>query len=172
VKTLILGGVRSGKSRCAESLAAGSGLPVTVIATAIAGDAEMQRRIAAHRVARPAEWNVIEEPRHLGKALLAADRQRGAIVVDCLTLWLTQLLESDNSNALGSEIAALRDVLPRLTSNVFLIGNETGLGIMPPGELTRRFVDAAGCLHQELAELCERVIFMAAGLPLALKGAL
>lgn len=172
MKTLVLGGVRSGKSRFAEALARRSRQPVTVIATALAGDDEMQQRIAAHRAARPTDWPVIEEPHRLAEALLDADRQRGTIVVECLTLWLAQLLDRHATDALALGHTALLDVLPRLTSEVVLVSNETGLGVVPHGALSRRFLDTAGRLHQELAERCERVVFMVAGLPMVLKGAL
>lgn len=172
MKTLVLGGVRSGKSRFAAALARRSRQPVTVIATALAGDDEMQQRVAAHRAARPTDWPVIEEPHRLAEALLDADRQRGTIVVECLTLWLAQLLDRPATDALALEHAALLDVLPRLTSEVVLVSNETGLGVVPHGALSRRFLDTAGGLHQELAEHCERVVFVVAGLPMVLKGAL
>ncbi|MEX1993688.1 MAG: bifunctional adenosylcobinamide kinase/adenosylcobinamide-phosphate guanylyltransferase [Steroidobacteraceae bacterium] len=172
MKTLVLGGMRSGKSRFAEALAHRSPKPVTVIATALAGDDEMRLRIAAHHAARPADWPVIEAPHRLAEALFDADRQRGTIVVECLTLWLAQLLERAETDALALEYTALLDVLPRLTSEVVLVSNETGLGVVPHGELSRRFLDTAGRLHQELAERCECVVFMVAGLPTVLKGAL
>jgi adenosylcobinamide kinase/adenosylcobinamide-phosphate guanylyltransferase len=172
MKTLVLGGVRSGKSRFAAALARRSRQPVTVIATALAGDDEMQERIAAHRAARPADWSIIEEPQRLAEALVDADRHHGTIVVDCLTLWLAHLLERPETAVLALEHAALHNVLPRLTSEVLLVSNETSLGIVPHGALSRRFLDTAGRLHQELAERCERVVFMVAGLPMVLKGAL
>lgn len=169
MKTLILGGVRSGKSRQAEELATASGRAVTVIATARALDAEMTRRIAAHRALRPAHWAVVEEPRALGAALKAADGDDRIIIVDCLTLWLTQVLE-EPEEVLAAETAHLLEVVAGLNADVVLIGNETSLGIMPLGELTRRYGDLAGRLHQDLAARCDRVVLMLAGLPLSLKG--
>ncbi len=169
MKTLILGGVRSGKSRHAEELASAAGGAVTVIATARALDEEMVRRIETHRLHRPAHWAVIEEPLALGAALRAADGAGRVLVVDCLTLWLTQLLDLPDEE-LSAQTTALLDTLATLRAEVILIGNETGLGIMPLGELTRRYGDLAGRLHQDLARRADRVILMVAGLPLLLKG--
>lgn len=174
-RTLILGGVRSGKSRLAERLAAATGLPVTYVATATAQDAEMQARIAAHRARRPAAWRVVEEPVRLAAVLqecAAADR---CTVVDCLTLWLTNLLCTDDpaglEDGLQRERAALLAVLPRLPGPIILVGNETNMGIVPVDALARRYCDEAGLLHQALAQQCERVILTVAGLPLIVKGA-
>ncbi len=172
MKTLILGGVRSGKSRLAERLARESGRPVTYIATATAGDAEMTERIAAHRARRPANWAVIETPLALAAALQAHARADGCLIVDCLTLWLTNLLLVDDAAALGRERQALLDALGDLPGDILLVGNETGMGIVPLGELTRRYCDAAGWLHQDIAAHCDRVLLTVAGLPLALKGEL
>jgi adenosylcobinamide kinase / adenosylcobinamide-phosphate guanylyltransferase len=169
VKTLILGGVRSGKSRHAEQLAAASDRAVTVLATARALDAEMTRRIAAHRALRPPHWAVVEEPRALGAALKSADGDERIIIVDCLTLWLTQLLD-EPEEVLAAETALLLEAVATARADVLLIGNETSLGIMPLGELTRRYGDLAGRLHQDLAARCDRVVLMVAGLPLSLKG--
>lgn len=165
---LILGGVRSGKSRHAERLALNSRRPVTLIATALGLDAEMRARIDSHRATRPAGWRVVEEPYALATALSAVDDADGFVIVDCLTLWITQLL--DEPARLATETAALLALLPRLSGTTWFIGNETGLGIMPLGETTRRYVDASGALHQELARRCDRVDFMIAGLPLSVKG--
>ncbi|MDV3237851.1 MAG: bifunctional adenosylcobinamide kinase/adenosylcobinamide-phosphate guanylyltransferase [Gammaproteobacteria bacterium] len=167
--TLILGGVRSGKSRLAERLAVDSGLAVTCIATATAEDAAMRARIAAHRARRPATWNVIEEPLALAAALRAQAGGR-CIIVDCLTLWLTNLLLCDDPDALARERAALLEILPALEGNIVLVGNETNMGVMPTGDLARRYCDEAGCLHQDLARICDRVILTVAGLPHYLKG--
>jgi len=172
MKTLILGGVRSGKSRLAERLARESGRPVTYIATATAGDAEMTERIAAHRARRPADWAVIETPLALAAALQAHARADGCLIIDCLTLWLTNLLLVDDAAALGRERQALLDALGDLPGDILLVGNETGMGIVPLGELTRRYCDAAGWLHQDIAAHCDRVLLTVAGLPLALKGEL
>ncbi|MEA3278374.1 MAG: bifunctional adenosylcobinamide kinase/adenosylcobinamide-phosphate guanylyltransferase [Pseudomonadota bacterium] len=170
MKTLILGGVRSGKSRLAERLAVEAGLAVTYVATATAQDEEMRQRIAAHRDRRPAAWTLIEEPMALASVLRAgADRGR-CIVVDCLTLWLTNLLSEADVSRLERERTALLDLLPALPGDLILVGNETNMGVIPLGELSRRYCDAAGVLHQELAAACDRVILTVAGLPQVLKG--
>jgi adenosylcobinamide kinase/adenosylcobinamide-phosphate guanylyltransferase len=171
MKTLILGGVRSGKSRLAESLAARSGKPVTYIATGGAGDGEMRARIEAHRARRASDWTVIEEPIQLGSALHAAGAKGAFVLVDCLTLWLTNLLVANDETQFARERDALLAALPRLDGEIALVSNETGMGIMPLGELTRRFGDEAGRLHQELAQICDRVVLTVAGLPSILKGA-
>ncbi len=168
MKTLILGGVRSGKSRLAEALAHQSGLPVTYIATALPGDEEMQARIEAHRERRPADWQVVEEPRALARALRTHAPGR-CVIVDCLTLWLTQLLCA-GGESFEEERDALITALPMLDAEVILVSNETGLGIVPLDALSRRFQDEAGRLHQALAAQCGRVVFTVAGLPLVLKG--
>ncbi len=171
MKTLILGGVRSGKSRLAERLATDSGWPVTYIATATAQDDEMRARIAAHRARRPAGWSVVEEPIALAAVLRAHAHVDRCVLVDCLTLWLTQLLTTEDTNALERERAALLTVLPGLPGRIILVSNETNMGITPLGELSRRYCDAAGLLHQALAQRCDRVILTVAGLPHFLKGA-
>ncbi|MBI3779236.1 MAG: bifunctional adenosylcobinamide kinase/adenosylcobinamide-phosphate guanylyltransferase [Gammaproteobacteria bacterium] len=170
MKTLILGGVRSGKSRLAESLARQSGLPVCYIATATAGDGEMRRRIESHRARRPADWTVIEEPLALAAALQKHSIHDRCLVVDCLTLWLTNLLTAGDEAQFTRERDALVQTLPVLPGTIILVSNETGLGVMPLGELTRRFVDEAGHLHQALAQTCDRVVLTMAGLPIYLKG--
>lgn len=169
MKTLILGGVRSGKSRLAESLALRSGRPVTYIATATAGDEEMRRRIETHRVRRPAGWTVVEEPLRLASALQAHGTNGSFVIVDCLTLWLSNLLVASDDGQLARERDALVAALPALGDEIVFVSNETGMGVMPLGELTRRFGDEAGRLHQELAQHCERVVFTVAGLPMILK---
>lgn len=170
MKTLILGGVRSGKSRLAERLATESGWPVTCIATATAQDDEMRARIAAHRARRPAGWTIVEEPIKLAAMLRAHAAPDRCVLVDCLTLWLTNLLAAEDANALDRERAALLAVLPGLPGRIILVSNETNMGIAPLGELSRRYCDAAGLLHQSLAKICDRVILTVAGLPHILKG--
>ncbi|MBU6296655.1 MAG: bifunctional adenosylcobinamide kinase/adenosylcobinamide-phosphate guanylyltransferase [Alphaproteobacteria bacterium] len=171
MKTLILGGIRSGKSRFAEKLARETQRPVTYVATAMAGDAEMAARIAHHRQHRPAEWSVVEEPLALGASLAAHTASDGCVLVDCLTLWLSNLLLAQDDAVFRRERACLIEALATLRGDVILVSNETGLGIVPLGELTRRYCDEAGRLHQDLASLSDRVILMVAGLPLFLKGA-
>ena len=170
MKTLILGGVRSGKSRLAEHLARQSGRPVTYIATATAGDAEMSDRIAAHRARRPRNWTVVETPLALAATAQQHARAGGCLIVDCLTLWLTNLLLANDDRAFAREQQALLDALDTLPGELLMVGNETGMGIVPLGELTRRYCDAAGRLHQDIAARCDRVLLTVAGLPLALKG--
>ncbi|MCQ4311852.1 bifunctional adenosylcobinamide kinase/adenosylcobinamide-phosphate guanylyltransferase [Pseudomonas stutzeri] len=167
---LILGGARSGKSRLAERLASESGMPVTYIATSQPLDGEMSERIAHHRVRRPNEWMLVEEPLSLAAVLhkhAGADR---CLLVDCLTLWLTNLLMLQDPSRLAEERDALLECLAKLPGRVLLVSNETGMGVVPLGELSRRYVDEAGWLHQALAERCERVVFTVAGLPMILKG--
>lgn len=164
---LILGGARSGKSRLAEQRADASGRPVVYIATAQAGDGEMQDRIEHHRRQRPPHWQTVEEPLHLARAI--RQHQHGhLILVDCLTLWLSNLLCHPDNSLFEQEKAALLDCL-RDRPDIILVSNETGLGVVPMGELTRRFVDEAGWLHQAIAALAARVTLVVAGLPHILK---
>jgi adenosylcobinamide kinase/adenosylcobinamide-phosphate guanylyltransferase len=170
MRTLILGGARSGKSALAERLAAESGHEVVYIATAQAHDEEMAARIAHHRAQRPAHWLSVEEPLALAAALETHARPGRCVLVDCLTLWLSNLLGSPDGERFKQERDALLHLLPSLKGQVLMVSNEVGLGVIPMGELTRRFVDEAGRLHQALAAQCERVAFVAAGLTLPLKG--
>ncbi len=165
---LILGGARSGKSRHAQNLAAAGHRPVTVIATGQARDAEMAARIARHQAERPPHWSTVEQPIALAEALRAAAGEDRCVLVDCLTLWLLNLLEA-GEDVFARERADLLATLPGLPGEILLVANEIGLGVIPMGELSRRFVDEAGWLNQDLARLCERVTFVAAGLPLPMK---
>ena len=167
---LILGGVRSGKSRLAEQHALASGLQVVYVATAQARDAEMQRRVAEHQVRRPESWLSVEAGQNLAEVLQREASAQRCLLVDCLTLWLTQLLCDAGERELRRECAALLEVLPGLSGQVILVSNETNMGIVPMGELSRRYCDEAGRLHQQLASLCERVTLMVAGIPLIVKG--
>ena len=168
MRELVLGGARSGKSRYAEQRAQASGLAVCVVVTAQAGDAEMAVRIAHHQAQRPPHWRVIEAPLNLAATLHAEACDGQCMIVDCLTLWLTNLL-CQTPEHLEAERAALLACLPALPGTTLLVSNETGMGVVPMGELTRRFVDEAGRLNQALAQVCERVTLVAAGLPLVLK---
>ena len=174
MKQLILGGARSGKSRLAETLAGASGLPVTYIATAgradSGNDAEMVQRIRAHQQRRPADWGLIEEPLRLVDTLQQAAAPDRCLLVDCLTLWLGNLLGSNDPDLLAEQPTALLNRLPTLPGTIILVSNEVGLGIVPMNAQARRFRDLAGHLHQDLAGVCERVIFTVAGLPRVLKG--
>lgn len=166
---LILGGARSGKSRLAEQTAKETGLSVIYIATAQALDTEMQQRIAHHQQQRPAHWQVLEEPVYLADRLLQCDQANQLILVDCLTLWLSNLLLAEDSALQQQQIQQLLNVLPQLKSKIILVSNETGLGVVPMGELSRRFVDEAGRLHQNLGQLANKVVFCVAGFPMILK---
>ncbi|WP_339528625.1 bifunctional adenosylcobinamide kinase/adenosylcobinamide-phosphate guanylyltransferase [Pseudomonas mucidolens] len=167
---LILGGARSGKSRLAEKLASDSAFPVTYIATSQALDGEMNQRVAQHQARRPAEWGLIEEPVELARVLRENAAAERCLLVDCLTLWLTNLLLLDDPRRLALEREQLLDSLDCLPGEIIFVSNETGLGVVALGELTRRYVDEAGWLHQALAERCQRVVLTVAGLPLTLKG--
>lgn len=169
MRSLILGGVRSGKSRYAEHLAMAHNGPVAVIVTATAGDEEMADRIAAHRARRPKHWHVVEEPIALGHALLQQTRSGSVVIVDCLTLWLTNILMQSDTKVLQQESAALLHAVRSATGTVILVSNEVGCGIVPTNELARRFTDEAGSLHQRLAQACDQVVWMVAGLPLTVK---
>ena len=176
---LILGGARSGKSREAERRAADSGLAVTVIATAEALDAEMAARIRRHQDDRPAGWRTVEAPVALADALRAEAAPERCIIVDCLTLWLTNLLADAHTLPAGAtaedlplfrrERDALLAALPTLPGRIIFVANEVGLGLVPETPLGRLFRDEAGRLNQQIAARCERVTFIAAGLPLSLK---
>jgi len=170
MRELILGGVRSGKSRLAEQHALASGLQVVYVATAQARDAEMRRRVAEHQARRPDGWLSVEAGRNLAEVLQREATAQRCVLVDCVTLWLTQLLCDAGEQELRRECAALLEALPRLPGQIILVSNETNMGIVPMGELSRRYCDEAGRLHQQLAASCERVTLMVAGLPLAVKG--
>jgi len=170
MRSLILGGARSGKSALAERMAIASGVEVVYVATAQPRDAEMAARIAHHRARRPIGWLSVEEPLALAATLRAQARPDRCVLVDCLTLWLSNLLGDEDTKRFAHERAALLDAVPTLPGILLLVSNEVGSGVVPMGELSRRFVDEAGRLHQALAAQCEQVLWVAAGLPLALKG--
>ncbi len=161
--TLVLGGARSGKSRHAEALVTALPGPWRYVATAQAFDAEMRARIAEHRAARPAGWTTIEAPLDLAGAL-ATDRP---VLVDCLTLWLTNLLLGERDIAAAT--VALDAALDAREAATVLVSNEVGLGIVPDNALARAFRDAAGRLHQHLAARADSVVFLVAGLPMRVK---
>jgi adenosylcobinamide kinase/adenosylcobinamide-phosphate guanylyltransferase len=169
-KTLILGGVRSGKSRLAERLALESQLPVIYIATATIEDEEMRERIERHRIRRPNQWQVIEEPMKLAYVLNQYADSKCCLLVDCLTLWLTNLLTHANPSRLETEQLAFIKTFPNLKGRIILVSNETNMGVIPLGELSRRYCDEAGKLHQEITHHCDQVVLTVAGLPLMLKG--
>jgi adenosylcobinamide kinase / adenosylcobinamide-phosphate guanylyltransferase len=165
--TLVLGGARSGKSRYAERLVLGSGLLPVYVATAEALDDEMAARIAQHRARRGARWRTIEEPRDLVGTLRRECNERRAVLVDCLTLWLTNLMVA--TRPVRTETARLIELLRGLPGTLVLVSNEVGLGVVPTDAMARAFIDQAGWLHQRIAEQADDVVFMAAGLPLHLK---
>jgi adenosylcobinamide kinase/adenosylcobinamide-phosphate guanylyltransferase len=171
---LILGGARSGKSGFAEKLATDSGLPVTYIATAQVYDAEFGQRVEHHKVRRPTHWTTIEQPFELGTTLQRHSSLNEVVIVDCLTLWLAQCIcpDCDRPENLTwqHERNALLNALTNLPGIVLLVSNEVGMGIVPLGEINRQFQDEQGRLNQDIAKLAGKVSFIAAGLPITLKG--
>lgn len=166
--TLVLGGARSGKSALSEREVTALSGPWTYIATAQAFDAEMVARIAEHRAARVAGWETVEAPLDLSAALRAVPVGR-PVLVDCLTLWLSNHLLAEHD--LPHVCDDLLRALDQRRGPVWLVANEVGLGIVPDNALARRFRDAAGRLNQQIAARADRVVFVAAGLPVMLKGA-
>lgn len=178
---LILGGARSGKSLLAERRAQESGLAVVYLATAQALDGEMARRVAHHRERRPAAWGCVEENLHLAAKLREIAAPDTCVLVDCLTLWLSNLLFAGRAAAQAeageaidcplfrSEIDALLTTLPTLPGRVILVSNEVGWGIVPMHPVSRLFADEQGRLNQRVAAVCLQVTLVAAGLPLSLK---
>jgi adenosylcobinamide kinase/adenosylcobinamide-phosphate guanylyltransferase len=178
--TLVLGGARSGKSAHAEALATASGREVVYIATARADDGEMAQRIAHHRASRPAHWTTVEETIALGAAITRYSASRSLVLVDCLTLWLSNLLFSGADafpetgvvtlpDLFYAERAALLAALASASGDVIMVSNEVGMGIVPMGAVSRAFVDEQGRLNQAVAAACDNALFIAAGLPLVLK---
>lgn len=182
MKELIVGGARSGKSAHAEKLARESGLRVIYVATAQVLDGEMTRRVAAHRARRPAQWGLVESPLDLFTALSRNAASDVCLLVDCLTLWLSNLLfageaakQADAGQAIDCplfrrETQALVEGLPQLPGRVILVSNEVGCGVVPMNPVSRLFADEQGRLNQRVAAVCDRVTLVAAGLPLTLKG--
>ena len=164
--TLVIGGARSGKSRFAEELIESTGRSALYLATAEPRDEEMRARIAAHHARRGSRWTTVEEPLELVNILLAEGTR--PMLIDCLTLWLSNLMGAKRD--IGFEIERLLAVLPKAQTPVVMVANEVGLGIVPDNAMAREFRDHAGRLNQGIARLAQRVVFMAAGLPLALKG--
>ncbi|WP_261539037.1 bifunctional adenosylcobinamide kinase/adenosylcobinamide-phosphate guanylyltransferase [Burkholderia multivorans] len=174
--TFVLGGARSGKSAYAERLAADSGRPVTYIATAAAtaDDAEFGSRIAHHRARRPADWGFADAPVALAETLAQLDDPRACLLVDCLTLWLANLLcpadgEPLDAARYAAHVDALDAALRGARAKVIVVSNEIGLGVVPLGSVTRRYVDELGRLNQRIAALATRVTLLVAGLPLDIK---
>ncbi len=169
-KHLVLGGARSGKSSFAENLAIeyseSEKAELSYIATAQALDEEMKARILHHQRGRDKRWTLIEEPLHLSEVLLHHDSPRHCLLVDCLTLWLSNCI---HRGCWDEEMSLLLKCLPELQGHLVLVSNEVGSGVVPMGEMSREFVDAAGRLHQALAAYCQNVTLVVAGLPLELK---
>jgi len=173
---LVIGGARSGKSAYAEQCALehtkyhskGTIETVLYIATATAEDNEMADRIEHHKASRPEDWQTIEEPIKLASVLEQHNDRSKFIIVDCLTLWLSNLLSKDDEE-MQYEVDLFLSILPELNSSVIFVTNEVGMGIVPIGAETRRFVDEAGRLHQRLAALCQRVTQMTAAIPNRIK---
>lgn len=186
-RTLVLGGARSGKSAYAEQLALATNLPLVYIATAQARDAEMQARIAHHQQRRATDWLLVEEPLALAEALLIWCTPGRVVLLDCLTLWLSNILfpEFDQEADQHADVAVIGlpdcfhtrrrqflSALDTLPGELIIVSNEVGLGVIPYGAVSRCFVDEAGRLNQHVAQRCERVVLVTAGLPLDLKNTL
>jgi len=182
--SLVFGGARSGKSAFAEQLASrlsDGKKEVLYLATAKAGDAEMQERIEHHRTRRPAHWGTLEQSLELGAAITAASRADNIILVDCLTVWLSNLLFSEVTDfpevghitppqQFAVQRQALLDTLTQAPGQIILVSNEVGMGIVPMGAVSRWFIDEAGRLNQAVAAIADNVVWVAAGLPLYFKG--
>jgi len=167
----ITGGARSGKSRLAEELALGCGAPLCYLATGSAGDGEMGERIARHRARRGDAWMTVEEPTDLAVAISAQDGGVNAILVDCVTFWLTNLLlQSGEPARVLEEVTALTRQIPLLRTPLILVSNEVGMGIVPENALARTFRDLAGEANEILARAADEVYVTISGLPLKLKG--
>ena len=182
MRELIIGGARSGKSALAEQRALESGLHVVYVATAQALDGEMSRRIAHHRARRPASWGLVETPLELAASLQQHAATDTCLLVDCLTLWLSNLLfagaaaqqaeagQPIDCRLFSEETRALIETLPELPGQVIMVSNEVGCGVVPMHAVSRLFADEQGRLNQRVAAVCDRVTLVAAGLPLRLKG--
>lgn len=170
---LILGGARSGKSHYAEQLAIKSTKNVIYIATGEARDPEMQQRIEQHQHQRPAHWLTIEEPIELAAVLTAQAKHTNCLLVDCLTLWLSNSLFNHAGELqeiiFKQQKDALLNCLTDANADIILVSNEVGSGVVPIDKMSRRFVDEAGRLHQQLAHCCDEVILVTAGLAQVLK---
>lgn len=181
MRELIIGGARSGKSLLAERRASDSGLRVIYVATALALDAEMSRRIEQHRARRSPDWGLVVEPLDLAAALRRHAAPDACLLVDCLTLWLSNLIfagdagnqaeagEAVRCQHLADATQTLIDVLPQLPGQIILVSNEVGCGMVPMAALSRLFADEQGRLNQRVAAVCERVTLVVAGLPIPLK---
>lgn len=170
IRTLVLGGIRSGKTSLAEQVAEDSGEAVVYLATATAGDEEMARRVARHQQSRPPEWGLVEAPIKLAAVLddHGSGPQPPLLLVDCMSLWVSNLLFAGDE-VFNRERAAFLQALEGYLGQVVIVSNEVGLGTIGMDPLTRRFCDELGWLNQDLAACCDRVVMSVAGLPLTLK---
>lgn len=165
---LVLGGARSGKSRFAETYVTKTGLDRHYVATGRAWDDEMRARIAKHRDDRGPDWTTHEEPLDLAGVLARIDAPDRVVLIDCLTLWVTNLMMDERDMA--AEFARLAAAIRESRAKLVFVSNEVGLGIVPENRMAREFRDHAGRLHQQVAEIATEVYFIAAGLPLTMKG--
>ncbi|MEP4766977.1 MAG: bifunctional adenosylcobinamide kinase/adenosylcobinamide-phosphate guanylyltransferase [Roseibium sp.] len=165
--TFVFGGARSGKSRFAETLAENCGLQKIYIATGAAFDAEMADRIDRHQVQRGSSWTTVEEQIDLVGVIAREASETRVLLVDCLTLWLSNLMFADKD--IADETARLVDALSGLAGPCLFVSNEVGMGIVPENRLSRSFRDAQGRLNQDIAEACDQVVFVAAGQPILMK---
>ncbi len=172
MRQLFLGGARSGKSSLAEQAAMGSGLPVIYLATAQVSNSDeygsMAQRVAIHKQRRPEHWRLIEEPLALSETIAKLDQRPCCVLVDCLTLWLSNHLCSETGDIDGS-LDQLIEQVSHTRHHLILVSNEVGSGIVPMGELSRQFQDYSGLMNQRLAKVCDEVTLAVAGLPLNLK---
>ncbi len=173
---LVLGGARSGKSDWAQSQLEAQARDVLFVATATAGDAEMQSRIQKHRANRPANWKTLEAQRNVGQAIVAA-KPKDWVLLDCVTMLASNVLfslpepviEADYQKAMRAEIEALIDAWHQQDASWMLISNEVGLGLVPPNALSRYYRDELGRANQRLAKAATKVVFMVAGIPMVIK---
>ena len=169
MKHLVMGGVRSGKSAFAQDLVAATGKPVCYVATSQVWDDEMAQRVERHKLNRPEQWQLIEEPIALAATLNRLNNAQQAVIVECFSLWLSNLLCLEDDQVFEREHQSLLKAVEQFQGDLVLVSSEVGLGIMPMNALARRFADEAGMLNQALAKLTDRVTFVAAGLPMPLK---
>jgi len=167
--SLIIGGARSGKSRFAEELASQDKGKVSYVATATAIDKEMDERISHHKARRPTHWTLHECPLTLPQLLRIEAQKEQTILVDCLTIWLNNQVYENPNQDFSLLFSSLAGSILDAKAHIIFVANEVGLGVIPLGEITRQFVDEAGRLNQQIAQLADKVTFMVAGLPLTLK---
>ncbi|MCP4411915.1 MAG: bifunctional adenosylcobinamide kinase/adenosylcobinamide-phosphate guanylyltransferase [Gammaproteobacteria bacterium] len=166
---LIIGGARSGKSHYAESLIKKISKKITYIATASADDEEMKNRIQHHKKTRPKDWSLIEEKLYLSSILKQQLNKEEPLLIECMTLWLSNWVCSENLQLWNTEKHNFLKALKQCKTDIVIVSNEVGSGIVPMGELSRNFVDEAGWLNQELSKLADQVVLVVAGLPLVIK---